>query len=148
MTSASTSSNPAKRGRQCFSARSRVEWLLSLEHFNFKLVLSSTVGGGVILVLAVTCLVVTFQSQRQAIFPAHTISVMRLSSVVENDIAALENAHRGYLLTHATPSLEDFGRRKALFYLHTEEVIAVLSGYSFQRKRIPKMREIVDNCVE
>ncbi len=145
MTSASTSSTPVKRGRQGFSVRSQVEWLLSPEHFNFKLLLGSAVGVMVILALAVICLVFTFQTQRQATFRAHTISRMRLSSVIENDIAALENAHRGYLLTHAPTYLGNFERRKDLFYRHSDELLAAISNNSLQRKRILKMRAIVGN---
>ncbi|MGI8431882.1 MAG: CHASE3 domain-containing protein [Chthoniobacterales bacterium] len=144
MATVTASSAPARPKRQGFSFRS-VEWLLSPEHFNFKLLLGSAVGVLVILVLAVTCFVVTFQTQHQATFRAHTIQVMRLSSVVENDIAALENAYRGYLLTHAPAYLENFERRRDLFYRHTEEMIGVVSVDSFQRKRILKMREIVNN---
>lgn len=116
MATVSTSSKSAPRKRQAFFFRSRAEWLLSPDYFNFKLLFGSAVGVLVILVLAVTCLLVTFQTQRQATFRAHTIQVMRFSSVVENDIAALENAHRGYLLNHAPTYLENFERRKGLFF--------------------------------
>ena len=125
--------------------RTKVEWLLSPDHFQFKLLLGTAVGVLVILVLAVTCFVITFQNQRQDRFRAHTISVMRLSSVIENDIAALENAHRGYLLTHAPDYLENFDRRKALLQRHSQELAATVGENAQQRKRILKMRGIVRN---
>ena len=105
----------------------KLEWLLSPEHFHFKLLLGAAVGVIVIIVLAVTCFVVTYQSQQQAEYRAHTIRVMRLSSVVENDIAALENAHRGYLLNLGPEYFENFERRKNLFQQHSEDLTAALS---------------------
>ncbi len=144
MTASSTSSACVRRAPSS-TLRRRIEWLLSPEHFNFKLLLGSAVGVTVILVLAVTCFVVTYQNQRQAAFRAHTISVMRMSSVLENDIAALENAHRGYLITQEPADLENFERRRGLLQRHSEEMIAVVANDSNQRNRILKMRKIVDN---
>ncbi len=145
MIAMSTASPQPRRFRPAAFLRSRVEWLLSPEHFNFKLLLGSAVGVAVIIVVAVACFVVTYQTQRQAKFRAHTIRVMRLSSVVENDIAALENAHRGYLLTHAAAYLENFERRKDYFQRHSEQMVIAVADDSQQRKRILKMREIVWN---
>ncbi len=136
-----------KRLRRAAFLRSKIESLLTPEHFNFKLLLGTAVGVSVILVLAVTCFVLTYRNQLQARFRAHTISVIRLSSVIENDIAALENAHRGYLLTHQRLYLQNFNRRKALFQKHSEELVAILLTNSQQRKRVLKMREIVGNWV-
>ncbi len=124
---------------------SKLEWLFSPEHFQFKLLLGTAVGVVVIIALAVACFVVTFKNQRQALFRAHTMSVTRLSSVIENDIAALENAHRGYLLTRAPAYRENFDRRKAFLQRHTEELAVLLANDSQQRKRVLKMREIVAN---
>src|SRR5712691_11316007 len=113
-------------GRKSSFLREKVEWLLSSEHFHFKLLLGTAVGVVVIVLLAVTCIVLTFRTQRQAALRAHLIEVMRLSSVIENDIAALENAHRGYLLTRQSAYLENFDRRKIIFQKHSEEITAVL----------------------
>ena len=124
---------------------SKIEALFSPRHFEVKLLLGTTVGIFVILVLAVACLLLTFRMQRQARARAHTIDVMRLSSVVENDVAALENAHRGYLLTKDRAYLENLSRGKGLFQRHSDELTAVLLDNSRQRKRILKMREIVQN---
>ncbi|MEO6872585.1 MAG: PAS domain S-box protein [Chthoniobacterales bacterium] len=122
-----------------------LEWLLSPQHFQFKLLLGSAVGMIVIVVVAVACLLFTFENQRQSRFRAQTIAVMRLSSVLENDIAALENAHRGYLLTHSPVYLQKFERRKELFQRNSEELAASVADNSQQRKRTLKMREIVWN---
>jgi two-component system cell cycle sensor histidine kinase/response regulator CckA len=144
--SASAEDDPKRLRRGAF-LRSKVESLLTPEHFNFKLLLGTAVGVSVILVLAVTCFVLTYRNQLQARFRAHTISVIRLSSVIENDIAALENAHRGYLLTHQRLYLENFNRRRVLFQKHSEELVAVLLTNSQQRKRVLKMRKIVGNWI-
>src|SRR5450432_2110596 len=92
-----------------FSSRSKaqkrtlkglVEWLLSPEHFNFKLLFGSVVGVSVIIILAVTFCILTFRSQQQNEFRSQTMSILRSASVIENDIASLENTHRGFLLAH------------------------------------------------
>lgn len=137
---ATASAPPSPAGSRIHA---RIEWLLSPEHFQFKLLLGTAVGVIVILVLAVTCFVLTYRNQRRSIYRAQTITVMRLSSVVENDIAALENAHRGYLLILAPDSWENFKHRQALFQKHSEQLASALAEDSPQRKRILKMREIV-----
>ncbi len=125
-----------------------IEWLFSTEMFQFKLLLGTAVGVLVILVLAVTCVVVTRQSQRLDQLRAHTIDVMRLSSVVENDIAALENAYRGHLLTRNGAFLENSARLQSQFLQHSEDLTDMLAASSQQRKRILKMRENVQSWVK
>ncbi|MBA3961993.1 MAG: PAS domain S-box protein [Chthoniobacterales bacterium] len=125
--------------------RRKLEWLLSPEHFQFKLLLGTAVGVMVILVLAVTCFVVTYQNQKEARFRAHTVELMRLSSMIENDISALENAQRGYLLAHTVPYQENFERCKILFQQHAGELCTLIADDSIKRKRVLKMREIVLN---
>ncbi|CAN5586965.1 hypothetical protein BH20VER3_BH20VER3_15740 [soil metagenome] len=116
--------------------------------FQLKLLLGTAVGVVVILVVAITCVVLTFRNQKQDEMRAHTIEVMRLSSVVENDIAALENAYRGHLLTHSDAYLKDSVRLQELFLRHSEELINVLGTNSQQRKRVLKMREIVQSWLQ
>ena len=71
-------------------------WLLSTDHFNFKLLFGSVVGVSVIMILAIACCIITFRNQREDAFRARSLSILRSTSVLENDIAALENAHRGW----------------------------------------------------
>src|SRR5450432_2024513 len=132
-----------ERKRKGAFFRDRLEWLLSSEHFHLKLLFGTGVGVLVIVLLAATCFVLTFRSQRQAALRAHLIDAMRLTSVIGNDIAALENEHRGYLLTKESAYLENFQRCKIAFQKHSEEITAVLLQDSGQRKRILRMREIV-----
>ena len=50
---------------------------------------------------------------------------MRLSSVIENDIAALETAHRGYLLTAGIPRRTS-NAAKTFFKERIEDLTAAL----------------------
>ena len=102
----------------------------------------------VIVVFAVTCIVLTLGNQKRDQMRAHTIEVMRLSSVVENDLSALENAYRGHLLTGKGAYLESSAQLQQLFLRHSEELTGVLVNNSQQRKRILKMREIVQSWLK
>ena len=125
--------------------RRTIEWLFSPELFHLKLLLGTAVGVLVIVVLAITCVVLTLRNQQRDELRAHTIEVMRLSSVVENDLAALENTYRGHLLTKNGAYLENSARLQELFLRHSEELTGVLGDSSLQRKRVLKMREIVQS---
>ncbi len=122
-----------------------IEWLFSPELFQLKLLVGTAVGVLVIIVLAVTCVVFTMQFQQRDRLRAHTIEVMRLSSVVEQDLSALENAYRGHLLTRKGTYLESSAQLQQLFLGHSEDLTSVLGDNSQQRKRILKMREIVQS---
>ncbi|MDQ3117881.1 MAG: CHASE3 domain-containing protein, partial [Verrucomicrobiota bacterium] len=99
----------------------------------------------VIILLAVTCVVFTMRNQARDQLRAHTIEVMRLSSVVEQDISALENAYRGHLLTRKGTYLESSAQLQQLFFTDSEDLTSVLAANSQQRKRILKMRENMQN---
>ena len=89
---------PIRPGPFSFFRRS-IAWLFSQKHFHVKL-LSGTVAGVIVIIfLAGTFLFVTYRNHRQEALRSHTIDVLRLSSLIENDIAALEASHRGFLLT-------------------------------------------------
>ena len=123
-------------------------WLFSQKHFHFK-VLSGTAAGVVVLVfLAVVFLYITLRNHSQAALRAHTIEVLRLSSVIENDIAALENGHRGFLLTGNPSYLEFFDRRKELIKQRVESLTALILDNPKQRKRVMKVQEVVQKWIE
>jgi two-component system cell cycle sensor histidine kinase/response regulator CckA len=122
-----------------------LEWLLSPDHFHFKLFLGGGVGVLVITVLAVACMVITFGDQRRDKMRAHSIEVMRLSSVVENDVTALENAYRGHLLTRNGSYFENFSRLESLFSKHVEDLTNILPVSSLQRNQVLQMRENINN---
>src|ERR1700682_3620215 len=103
-------SSEEKRG---FFRRS-MAWLFSQKHFHFKLLSGTAAGVIVIVFLAGVFLYIMLRNHYQAAARAHTIEVMRLSSVIENDIAALESVHRGFLLTGKPVYTESFNRNKEL----------------------------------
>src|SRR3954468_2774714 len=84
--------------RRGFLHRS-MAWLFSQRHFHFKVLSGTAAGVTVIVLLAGIFLFVTIRNHYQDVLRAHTIQVMRQSSLIENDIAALETSHRGFLLT-------------------------------------------------
>jgi|CZKQ01.1.fsa_nt_gi PAS domain S-box-containing protein len=123
-------------------------WLFSQKHFHFK-VLSGTAAGVVVIVfLAGVFLYITLRNHYQAAVRAHTIEVLRLSSVIENDIAALENGHRGFLLTGNPSYLDFFDRRKELIKQRVESLTALILDNPKQRKRVMKVQEVVQKWIE
>ena len=123
-------------------------WLFSPKHFHFKLLSGTAVGIVVITFLAGLFLFVTLRNHHQETLRAHTLEVMRLSSVLENDIAALETGHRGYLLTGSAAYLEPFERRRDLIKRRVEELTVLILDSPRQRKRIMKIQEIVQKWLD
>ena len=125
-----------------------IAWLFSQRHFHFKLLFGTAVGILVIAVLAGSFLFVTLQNHRQETLRAHTIGVMRLSSVIENDIAALETSYRGFLLTGQPLFLEPFNERREVIKDRVEELTALILDSPRQRKRVMKIQEIVQKWLD
>ncbi|HZE12283.1 MAG TPA: CHASE3 domain-containing protein, partial [Chthoniobacterales bacterium] len=123
-------------------------WLFSARHFHFKLLSGTAVGIVVITFLAGLFLFVTLRNHHQETLRAHTLDVMRLSSVLENDIAALETGHRGYLLTGSAEYLEPFERRRELIKRRVEELTQLILDSPRQRKRVMKIQEIVQKWLD
>ncbi|HXM33044.1 MAG TPA: CHASE3 domain-containing protein [Chthoniobacterales bacterium] len=128
--------------------RKSTAWLFSPKHFHFKLLSGTAVGIVVITFLAGLFLFVTVRNHRQESLRAHTIEVMRLSSVIENDIAALETGHRGFLLTGQSQYLEPFDRRRDLIKRRVEDLTQLILDSPRQRKRVMKIQEIVQKWLE
>jgi PAS domain S-box-containing protein len=125
----------------------KTDWLFSPELFRLKLLLGTAIGVLVVVVLAASYLLFTFHAQRRDELRAHTIGVMRLSSVIESDLAAIENAYRDYLLTRNEFYLAESARFQQLFLRHSEELSSLLADNSQQRKRVLRLREIVQNSL-
>ena len=79
--------------------RRSLSWLFSQDHFHLKLLSGTAAGILVIMFLAGIFLYVTLRNHQRETLRAHTVEVIRLSGVIENDIATLETGHRGFLLT-------------------------------------------------
>jgi PAS domain S-box-containing protein len=125
-----------------------VAWLFSPKHFHFKLLSGTAVGIVVITFLAGLFLFVTLQNHQQETLRSHTIEVMRLSSVIETDIAALESGHRGFLLTGHKLYLEPFERRRELIKKRVEDLTVLILDSQRQRKRVMKIQEIVQKWLD
>jgi PAS domain S-box-containing protein len=108
----------------------------------------TAVGIVVITFLAGLFLFVTFRNHHQATLRAHTIEVMRLGSVIENDIAALEAGHRGFLLTGDHAYLEPFQERRELIKHQVENLTVLILDSPPQRKRVMKIQEIVQKWLD
>src|SRR3954466_4664821 len=93
-----TESLPTQPARISLLGRVKAS-LFSQRHFHLKLLFGTAAGVGVILLLAGIFLFVTLRSHRHEVMRSHTIDVIRLSSLIENDLASLESTHRGFLLS-------------------------------------------------
>jgi two-component system cell cycle sensor histidine kinase/response regulator CckA len=131
-----------KRARFGLFRRS-LAWLFSQQHFHFKLLSGTAAGVFVIILLAGIFLYVTIRNHQQHILRAHTIDVMRLSSLIENDIASLETAHRGFLLSGDHGYTIPFDSRKELIQHRLDELAALILDSPKQRKRVMKVQEVV-----
>jgi PAS domain S-box-containing protein len=127
--------------------RRGVAWLFSQRHFHFKLLSGTAAGVLVIVFLAAVFLYITLRNHYQATARAHTIEVMRLSSVIENDIDALESGHRGFLLTGKPGFIDSFNQRKDLIRQRIQDLVALILENSKQRKRVMKVQEVVQNWI-
>jgi PAS domain S-box-containing protein len=139
--------NSATKVRRGIFGRSGA-WLFSPKHFHLKLLSGTAVGIVVITFLAGLFLFVTLRNHHQETLRAHTIEVMRLGSVIENDIAALETGHRGFLLTGENSYLEPFERRRELIKHRVEDLTVLILDSPRQRKRVMKIQEIVQKWLD
>ncbi len=118
-------------------------WLFSQRHFHVKLLSGTAAGVIVIIFLAGVFLFVTYRNHLQEALRTHTVDVMRLSSVLENDVAALETGHRGFLLTGNTALLEPFEHRREIIKQRIDDLTGLILNTPSQRKRVMKVQEIV-----
>jgi PAS domain S-box-containing protein len=118
-------------------------WLFSQQHFHFKLLSGTAAGVGVIVLLAGIFLYVTIRNHRQDVLRSHTIEVMRLSSLIENDIASLETGHRGFLLSGDQSYIGPFNRRRESIQRRLDDLTALILDSPKQRKRVIKVQEVV-----
>jgi PAS domain S-box-containing protein len=139
---------PPKKEKRRGVFGSGVAWLFSQKHFHFKLLSGTAVGIVVITFLAGLFLFVTLRNHHQETLRSHTLEVMRLSSVIENDIASLEMGHRGYLLTGDASYLEPFERRRDLIKHQVEDLTQLILDSPRQRKRVMKIQEVVQKWLE
>ena len=123
-------------------------WLFSHKHFHVKLFSGTAAGVVVILFLAGVFLFVTIRKHQQDAHRAHTIEVIRLSGLTENDIASLEAGHRGFLLSGNQIYIEPFQQRRQGLKERIEQLTSRIVDNPRQRKRIMKVQEIVQKWID
>src|ERR1700731_2260961 len=124
------------------------DWLFSQRHFHLKLLSGTTVGVAVIIFLVGVFLLVTLRDHYQDSLRTHTIEVMRLSSLIENDIAGLESSHRGYLLSGSEDYIAPFEKKRGLIKQRIEDLTALILDTPRQRKRVIKVQEVVQRWLD
>src|SRR2546430_6451271 len=143
---AAVPSEPRKRRRSIFGRIG--DWLFSQRHFHLKLLSGATVGVVVIIFMAGVFLLVTLRNHYQDSVRTHTIEVMRLSSLIENDIAGLESSHRGYLLGGSEDYIAPFEKQRDLIKHRIEDLTALILDTPRQRKRVIKVQEVVQKWLD
>ena len=124
------------------------EWLFSQRHFHLKLLSGTTVGVIVIIFLVGVFLLVTLRDHYQDSLRTHTIEVMRLSSLIENDIAGLESGHRGYLLSANENYIEPFEKKRDLIRQRIDDLTVLILENPRQRKRVITVQEVVQEWLD
>jgi PAS domain S-box-containing protein len=122
--------------------------LLGPQHFHYKLLAGTGAAVVVIVFLVGTFLLVTLRNYRQDAIRAHTLQVKRLSSVIENDIAALESYHRAYLLTGNERYPKLFESRKQAMQARMGELTALVRESPTQCERVTKAGDLAWHWVE
>ncbi len=132
----------AKKPRRRLSSRIG-DWLFSQRYFHFKLLSGTTVGVAVIIFLVGAFLLVSLRDHYQDTLRSHTISVIRLSSLIENDIASLESSHRGFLLTGKEDYVASFEKKRDVIKQRIEELTGLILDSQTERKRMMKVQDVV-----
>src|SRR3984893_10512145 len=145
--SAATISTTPKPRRRSLSRRI-ADSLFSQRHFHLKLLSGTTVGVAVIIFLAGGFLLVTLRNHYQDALRTHTIEVIRLSSLIENDIASLESGHRGYLLSGSEDYIAPFEKKRDLIRQRIEDLTTQIVDTPRQRKRLMKVQEVVQKWLD
>src|SRR5947207_554491 len=73
---------------------------------------------------------------------------MRLSSLIENDIAGLESGHRGYLLSANENYIEPFEKKRDLIRQRVDDLTVLILENPRQRKRVIKVQEAVQKWLD
>ncbi|HXY60183.1 MAG TPA: CHASE3 domain-containing protein [Chthoniobacterales bacterium] len=119
------------------------DWLFSQRYFHFKLLSGTTVGVVVIIFLVGVFLFLSLRDHYQDALRTHTISVIRLSSLIENDVASLESNHRAFLLTGREEYLTSFDAKTELIKQRIEQLTELIGDGPRERKRVMEVLNVV-----
>ncbi|HST29430.1 MAG TPA: CHASE3 domain-containing protein [Chthoniobacterales bacterium] len=140
-------SQTKKQKRRSFFGRIG-DWLFSQRYFRFKLLSGTTVGVVVIIFLVAVFLLVSLRDHYQDTLRSHTIAVIRLGSLIENDVASLESSHRGFLLNGNEDYLTSFEKKRVSIKERNQELMGLILDSPAQRKRAMKVQDLVQKwCV-
>ena len=117
--------------------------LFAADKFNSKLLLGTITGVLLIVILTISVVGWTYRNRRRAQARARGAEVVRLASLVASDIAALENAYRGHLLSSGGAYLEDLDQLRGLFAKDSESLGQLLNDSPSGRKQFLKLRNNV-----
>jgi len=118
-------------------------WLFSQKHFHFKLLSGTTVGVAVIIFLVGLFLLVSLRDHYQDNVRGHAIGVIRLSSLIENDVDSLESNYRGFLLNDREEYIGSFQKKLQSMKDRTQELMGLILDSPTQRKRVMKVQDLI-----
>ena len=101
-------------------------WFVSPDHFHFGLLVGTVVSALIFVAFAVTFALFALRNQKREEQRAHSVEVVRLGSVVENDVSAFENAYRARLLTRSRDYMAGFDQLGENFLKHCDQLSSVL----------------------
>src|SRR5947199_10024988 len=107
----------------------------------------TTVAVIVIIFLVCVFVLVTLRDHYHDSLRTHTIEVMRLSSLIENDIAGLESGHRGYLLSGNENYIEPFEKKRDLLRQRIDALTLLILENPRQRKRVITAPEVAHSSL-
>jgi PAS domain S-box-containing protein len=97
---------------------------------------SSVLGVAVILILAVVFLTLAIREHRADDARSLEYRVLREASAAETDLAALETAHRTFLLTGQARAQQQFERRRSSFQAHLSALMPLLRDAPERRESL------------
>jgi PAS domain S-box-containing protein len=136
-----------KKPRRSLSQR-LADWLFSQRHFHLKLLSGTTIGVAVIVFLVGVFLFVSLRDHYQNSLRTHTIAVIRLSSLIENDVASLESYHRGFLLSGKEEYISAFDKRRDSIKQRIDDLTGLILDSPAQRKRMMKVQQVVGDWLK
>jgi PAS domain S-box-containing protein len=111
-------------------------WLAAEDGLASRHISSSVLGVAVILILAVVFLTLAIREHTADDSRSLEYSILRTASAAETDLAALETAHRTYLLTGQSLALQQFERRRDSFQGHLASLMPLLRNDAPRRESL------------
>jgi len=127
----------------CSTLKTVRRWLASDDSFHTKLIAAATGGVAAIALLAGVFLTYHLRERNTGHLRDATFAILRLVDRIEADLAAVESAHRDYLLTGEGDFLDQYKRRMAALSTRLTELTALSAGQAEQAESVARIRENV-----